>query len=260
MALRGADLTVLIRPSEYWELHMQINPEDYLNLDDVEMYGPSSIRFKGEETAPEVPSPSTIEEVAQALRQAQLQGNHAQIGVLSCQLDDLLAGETPAKAPESVSEEPKEEVDPETPEEAEEAPQSDFKDSDFNKSLVNELGAEETDELYQIVNDGAGDDVLEAFMESANGDGEYASQVIDWARNVKASGAAPTAGLEASAIDESTAQQIIGASEFGEEILQLNQQVSSGQMSKAQLFQEVMGNPALMAEAVRLRNSNLLQF
>ena len=243
-------------------MSIRIEPSDYLDISDVEMYGPSSIRMKGEEAPAPTPNPQTVDEVAAALRQAQLRGDHGQVGILSVQLDELVAGTSsaPPEAPEDAPVASEDDKPQEDTEEVEEAPQSDFKDSDFNKSLINELGAEETDELYQIVNDGAGDDVLEAFMESANGDGEYASQVIDWARNVKASGAAPTAGLEASAIDESTAQQIIGASEFGEEILQLNQQVSSGQMSKAQLFQEVMGNPALMAEAVRLRNSNLLQF
>ena len=105
VALWGNGLTVLIRPGVYLDKFMsiRIEPSDYLNLDSLEMHGPSSIRMKDEaESAPTPSSPKTIDEVAAALRQAQLRGDHGQIGVLSVQLDDMLAGTSsaPTEAPE----------------------------------------------------------------------------------------------------------------------------------------------------------------
>ena len=234
---------------------MQINPEDYLNLDNLEMHGPSSVTIKGEKVAEPSPAPSTIDEVAQALRQAQLDGKHGEVGILSARLDEMLLGDL-SEAPEAS----KQEVAEEETSEEKESSTDDFKDSAFNKSLVSELGAEETDELYGIINSGADEDVLSAFMESANGDGKYATQVVDWARNVKAAGATPNADVQASAIDESQATAILGASDYGQDILDLNAAVTSGKMSKAQMFAQVMENPGLMQEAVRLRNANLIQF
>ena len=110
---------------------MEIRPEDYLDLSGYDMHRPAAVRPLGEPAPAQEQQPQTIDEVAQALHQAERRGDHGAVGLLSAQLDDLLAG-TPAEAPVATQEEPKEEVDPETTEEVEE-PSESFTESEFNK-------------------------------------------------------------------------------------------------------------------------------
>ena len=234
---------------------MEVTPEMYLNLDNFEMHGPSSIRPQGEpEPAPQQ-QPQTVDEIATALRKAELAGDHAGVQLLSVQLDDALAG-VPAAAPESSSATEEEST------EAKEAPSDeDFHESFFHQNLVREVGdTEEVNALYSIINDSADQETISAFFESAQGDGKYASEVVSWARNVQQANAVPDVSIEAQGFSEGQASELLAASEYGSEILALNNAVVSGQISQQEMFMQVVQNPSLMAEAVRLRNANLISF
>lgn len=238
------------------------NPEDYLDLDSLELLGPSAVSLKSDQPAPlAAPEPQTIDDVANALRQAQLRGDQGQIGVLSLQLDDMLSGK-PSEAPVSPQEQPKEVVDTNTPE-ADEEPseeQPELLESDFNRALVNQLGAAKVDALYETVNNCGDEDVIEAFMESVQGDGQYANEVLDWARLATDAGATPDPEAEYSTFSEENITAIRNESPYADEIIALNQKLNSGEISQAQLFQQVLQDPALMAEAVKLRNANIISF
>ncbi len=239
---------------------MRIEPSDYLDLDSVELHGPSAIRFKGEEAPAPSPAPTTVDGVAAALREAQLRGDHGQIGILSVQLDDLIAG-----APSPSSKAPQEPVAEETIdssgeqlEPSEDAPE--LLESDFNRSLVTELGADKVDEIYSAINNCGDDEIIASFMDSVDGDGSYANEVVAWAKQAADAGATPTADASFNAFDEETINSVQNNSAFAEDIINLNRLVSSGQLSKAQLYQQVMQDPGLMAEAVKLRNANIISF
>jgi len=235
------------------------NPEDYLNLDNLELLGPGAVSLKSDQPAVlAAPEPQSIEDVANALRQAQLRGDQGQIGILSIQLDDMLSG-TPSAAPVSHQEQPKEVVDTNTPEEIEE-PSESILESDFNRALVTELGAEKVDSLYEAVNNCGDEDVIEAFMESIEGDGKYAHEVLDWAHLATKAGATPEADAVYSAFTQESITSLRNESAYADEIISLNQKVANGQLSKGQLFQQVMQDPALMAEAVKLRAAGIITF
>ena len=254
---------------------MEIKPEDYLNLDSLDMYGPASIRFKGEEAPAPSPTPTTVDGVAAALREAQLRGDHGAIGLLSIQLDDLVNNTPATHAQSRVSDaqvvssdtqeapqqpELKEDTDSscDTDEPAEDAPE--LLESDFNRSLVAELGSDKVDAIYTTINNCGDDEVIASFMDSVDGDGVYANDVIEWAKQAADAGATPTGEASFSAFDDAAIANIQNNSAYAEDIINLNKLVSSGQMTQAQLYQQVMQDPGLMAEAVKLRNANIISF
>jgi len=246
---------------------MRIEPSDYLDLDSVDLLGPSAIKFKGEEAPAPSPAPSSVDEVAAALREAQLRGDHGQIGILSVQLDDLVAG-TPSPSPSRVSDAhkaPQEPVAEETidssgdNDEPSEEP-TELLESDFNRSLVAELGSDKVDEIYTTINNCGDDEVIASFMDSVDGDGSYANDVIAWAKQASDAGATPTGEATFRAFDEESIASIQNSSAYAEDIINLNRLVCSGQLSRSQLYQQVMQDPGLMAEAVKLRNANIISF
>ena len=240
---------------------MRIEPSDYLDLDSVELHGPSAIRFKGEEAPTPTPVPTSIDEVASALRQAQQQGDHGQIGLLSVQLDQLLNQTAPTPTQTAPQQPEQEEVTDSSGEEQEPSEEPvELLDSDFNRSLVAELGSEKVDSIYTTINNCGDDEVIASFMDSVDGDGSYAYEVIEWAKQVSDAGATPTGELSFDAFDDAAIANIQNNSSYAEDIINLNKLVSSGQMSQAQLYQQVMQDPGLMAEAVKLRNANIISF
>nr|BDD46738.1 hypothetical protein 9 [bacterium] len=230
-------------------------------ISDLDFYGPNVLN-KPEQTQAPVQS-DDIFAVQEQLLKAEQMHDHMAVQRLSMRLDDMLSG-MPTEAPqepvqehvdisEDVVEQPEEG-------ESEEVVDDAFASSAFNRSLVNELGEDGANEIYEIINNTGDGELISAFMESAQTDGNYAGMLTDWARNVQAAGATPSADVTAVAFDSAQEQAIRSSSEFGDEIMALNTAVTSGQMTKAQLFQQVMQNPGLMAEAVRLRDANLISF
>lgn len=240
---------------------MEIKPEDFLDLSNLEMYGPSSVRFKGEVAPTPSPTPTSLDEVATALRQAQLKGDHGQIGILSNQLDQLVnqtATTTTQQAPQQLEGEEVDKGSGETDEASEDAPE--LLESDFNRSLVAELGGTKVDEIYTTINNCGDDEIISSFMDSVDGDGSYANEVIEWAKLASDAGAVPSADATSGAFDEASIADIQNNSAYADDIINLNRLVSSGQMTQAQLYQQVMQDPGLMAEAVKLRNANIISF
>lgn len=241
---------------------MEITPEMYLNLDGLEMHGPSSIR-RADEPAPVADAqPTSVDEVADALYQAQRRGDHAQVGLLSAQLDGLVQGLSTAPQEPVVANDPttpEETLEPS--EELTEPSEDTYTESDFNRSLVNELGSDKVNQLYEVINSCEDEDVIQAFLESSQGeDHTYANELIDWARLATDAGATPDPEAEYSSFSEENITAIRNESPYADEIISLNQKLNSGEISQAQLFQQVMQDPALMAEAVKLRNANIISF
>ncbi len=244
------------------------NPEDYLDLSSLEMHGPSSVRFKGEEAPTPSPAPNTLDEVSSALRQAQLQGDQGQIGLLSVQLDQLLNQTAPTPTQSRVSDaqtapqQPEvEDVDKGSGENDEPSEEpTELLESDFNRSLVAELGDTKTDEIYTAINNCGDEQVIAGFMDSIDGDGVYANEVVEWAKLASDAGAAPSGDATFGAYDDAAIANIQNNSAYAEDFINLNRLVSSGQLTQAQLYQQVMQDPGLMAEAVKLSNANIISF
>ncbi len=240
---------------------MRIEPSDYLDLDSAELLGPSAVRLKGEEAPAPSPVPNTLDEVASALRQAQLQGDQGQIGLLSVQLDQLLnqtAPTTTQKAPQQPEEEKVTDSSGENDGASEEP--TELLQSDFNRSLVAELGDTKTDEIYTAINNCGDEEIIASFMDSIDGDGVYANEVVEWAKLASDAGATPTGDATFGAYDDAAIANIQNNSAYADEFINLNRLVSSGQLTQAQLYQQVMQDPGLMAEAVKLRNANIISF
>ena len=241
---------------------MEITPEMYLNVGDVELRGPSAIRTFGEAEPVAAPAPATLEEVTSALRQAQLRGDTAAVGLLSAQQDDLINGvyTAPEEQPTQNDTTPTEE-EVEAPEADPEASPEGFTESAFNKALVNELGGEGADAILATINATGDEAVIEAFLASAQSeDTSYAEEVTSWARLANQAGATPSGELNVEGYTESQIAELQHASSYADEIVSLNQQLVSGQISQAQLFQAVIQEPGLMAEAVKLRAQGLISF
>ena len=102
--------------------------------------------------------------------------------------------------------------------------------------------------------------MIASFMDSVDGDGVYANDIIEWAKQASDAGATPTGEASFDAFDDAAIANIQNSSAYAEDIINLNRLVSSGQMSQAQLYQQVMQDPGLMAEAVKLRNANIISF
>lgn len=182
-----------------------------------------------------------------------------------------LPTEEPQKAPQAVSTQddttqPKDDLEPvqELPEGSQDVPDDvhPFLESNFRVDKISQLngGAEEFDSLMARI-ENAGDEVIQAFMDSAlSDDPSYADSVFAWSKHAEEAGADLTDGVEVSSISEADAADLISASEYGEDIVALNKQLVSGQISKADLIQRVATDPALLREAVRLRNLGKLSF
>lgn len=179
---------------------------------------------------------------------------------------DNIPVEEPQKAPEAASalegtNTPEEQKEPaqELTEASEDA--SGFLESDFRKEMVTQLGSDEAFDSIMTTVEGAGDEVVKAFLDSAvSEDTSYAQEVTEWAKHAQDAGASVTEGVTVSAFSESEAADISSASEYGADLVGLNRQLVAGEISKTQLIKHVATNPALLREAVRLRNMNLLTF
>lgn len=234
---------------------MEITPDQYLDLSNVDMFGPSSIKPLGYQQPAPAPAPTTVDEVAAALRQAQLNGDHGAIGLLSVQLDDLVANFT---APNQQQPQKPVSDAPKAPEE----PVADVRQSDLYQEINAVQGQEEADKVHSWMNENFSEDEVADYLTAVNSNDQEAIAVFQSAQNMMKDVAfAPSEDLEYTSFNESQAHALTDAfGEQGQELLSLNQQYLSGAITERQMQKHVLSNPSLMRVAMEAKAQGLINY
>lgn len=234
---------------------MEITPDQYLNLDNVEMYGPSSIRLANEPAPVAETQPTTVDEVATALRQAQQRGDHGAIGLLSAQLDSLVANSsapTNQVAAEATSDAP----------EAPQEPVEDVRQSDLYQEINAVQGQQEADRVHGWMNENFSQEEVSDYLSAMSSNDQEAIAVFQSAQNMMKDAAfAPSADLDYSPFNDTQAHALTDAfGEQGQELLDLNKQLLSGALTERQMQKHVLSNPALMRVAMQAKAQGLINY
>ena len=238
----------------------ECSPEQYLNIGDVELYGPSAIRLPGQPEKPEAqPLPTNPLEIQQQLFEAQRRNDHVAIQHLSMALDDSLANVFEEKT------QPKEEIESPAPNpsEEEQEPQSDVSESEIYREIHNAVGTEEADSVHSWMNDNFDEEEIGSYLQLIKDGDQEAIGVFQAAqRAMKNPELAPDTSIEEyTQLDDSQSAELVDRyGDAGEQMIQLNRQFIAGEITQAQMIQQVLSDPALAQAAMNAKANNLLTY
>ena len=237
---------------------MQINPEDYLNVGDVELLGPSAVRLPGAPEKVEAqPLPTNPLEIQQSLFEAQKRGDHVAIQQLSMALDDSLT-----QVFEDKTQPRQEEVRAEDTPDAEE-PSADVTESEIYREIHNAVGQEEADSVHSWMNDTFDEEEVGQYLQLMQDNDQEAIGIFQAAqRAMKNPELAPDTSIEEyTEFNTDTSTELVTRyGDAGEQMIQLNKQFISGQISQAQMIQAVLSDPELTQAAMDAKANNLLTY
>ena len=235
---------------------MQINPEDYLNVGDVELLGPSAVRLPGQpEKAEAQPLPTTPLEIQQQLFEAQRRGDHVAIQQLSMALDDSLTQVFEEKT------QPKEQVE-DRAQDVEE-PSTDVTESEIYQEINNAVGQETADAVHSWMNSTFDEEEVGQYLQLIQDNDQEAIGIFQAAqRAMKNPELAPDSSIEEyTQFNEDTSTELVTRyGDAGTQMIELNKQFISGQISQAQMIQAVLSDPELTQAAMDAKANNLLTY
>ena len=235
----------------------QCNPEDYLNVGDVELLGPSAVRLPGQPEKPEAkPLPTNPLEIQQQLFEAQRRNDHVAIQQLSMALDDSLTNVF-----EEMTSQPKEQV--ESPAQDVEEPKSDVSESEIYREIHNAVGQEQADAVHGWMNEHFEEEEIGSYLQMMQEGDQEAIGVFQAAQRAMANPElAPDSSLEEyTQLDESQSAELVDRyGDAGTQMVELNKQFISGQITQAQMIQAVLSDPALAQAAMDAKANNLLTY
>lgn len=243
----------------------EITPEMYLDVDALELHGPSALSNQSASPSP-APNLNDIDQVQQALFAAQRREDHAQISLLSTRLDDLLAA-TPTGKPEAAPE-PLAEA-PESPQETPEPSSEDkaliesFEASEVLLDLNNTVGEEVVGQVHDWANEHLPEDQLRNYMKMVSSNDPEAVGAFQAMQTLsQQEDAAPDPeGVQPEAFDEDTSSQLVDRfGDMGQVMVMLNQKVTAGEVEWKDVQQFVMSRPQLMQAAVEAKKLGLLNY
>ena len=236
---------------------MEVKPEDYLNLDTLELYGPDAVK---PQAAPVAANTNTLESIQQSLFQAQRNGDNAAIGLLSSQLDSLLAATTTSP-----------DVAPEAPQAPEDKPEDDlsqedletlYKSSEVRQELYGKYGKEEVDSVHTWLNGFAEKDELSSYIALLANDDPEALLTYESLRKMAGDESIqPDQVVEYQGFDGSQSQQLLEEfGDHGQTMLDLNTQYLAGQITQTQMQRAVLSDPALAMSVFQAKAQGLITY
>ena len=241
---------------------MQINPEDYLPVDDYVLRGPSALQAPSQPASPVSQEPASLDSVHQALMAAERRGDYGQVGILSAQLDDLLS-QVPTTAPSS-SQEPSQEPSGTTQEAStQEEVDASYNASEVKQALNGTHGAEEVNRVHAWCNDNLSDEDLSEYLGLIQSDDQEALVAFQSLQKLASNAhyAPESEGVEYESFsDEGVNTLISNYGDHGETMVRLNQQFLAGQITQQQMQRAVLSDPMLAMSVFDAKSKGLITY
>lgn len=257
-------------------MSIRIEPADYLDLDGLEMYGPGQHPTQPQQQAAPVAAPPVQQQqqtsngdehifaLQRQLFEAQRNGDHARLGVLQVQMDEALQGltgpsqEAPnAGQPQQQQQQPSED-DPVDQQKLDQK----YAESQVRQDLINKYSAEEVQRVHDFANQTLSEDEVMDYIELLYNDSPEAIMAFDSLKQMADNPAiAPEAAVEYTAFDQGQASELEARfGDLGREMVILNQQFLSGQITRADMQRHVLSDPALTMACFQAKAAGLITY
>lgn len=244
---------------------MQINPEDYLDVEALEFLGPNAL--KQQQQVPPTPAapvptegPERIFAIQEQLFAAQRSGNNAQITLLSMQLDDALQSQ-PQAAPQGTPEASGEEKELPKTTSSQEQLEADYNASEVKAELTNKFGPAEVNRVHEWANENLSEEELGEYLGLIGSDNPEAILAFDSLKTMASdSRLAPSVEEYTTFSDQETHALISQYGDHGEIVVNLNNQYMSGQITESEMKRAVLSDPTLALSVFQMKRDGLIDF
>ena len=238
---------------------MQVNPEDYLNVEALELLGPNAIKPQVELPTPTAPADDVFA-IQEALHDAQRRGDVSLITRLSIQLDDALSAK-PVEAPSASSEAPGEEKEAPKTTASQEELDARYNASEVKAELTSKFGAEEVNRVHEWANENLSDEELGEYLGLIGDDNPEAVLAFDSLKTMAGDpDLAPSVDEYQAFSQEDTNALISQYGDHGEIVVNLNQRFLSGQITESEMKRAVLSDPQLALSVFQMKREGLIDF
>ena len=241
---------------------MQVNPEDYLNVEALDFLGPNAIKPQPELPTPVAPAANDVFAIQEALHDAQRRGDMSQITRLSIQLDEALSAK-PVEAPSASSEAPGEEKELPKTTASQEQLEERYNASEVKAELTSKFGEAEVERVHSWANDNLTQEELGEYLGLIGSDDPEAVIAFDSLKTMASDPAlAPDPdGVEYTAFSNDETHALISQfADHGEIVVNLNQRYLSGQITEAEMKRAVLSDPQLALSVFQMKREGLISF
>lgn len=200
----------------------EYNPESYMDVEAFELYGPNYKELKLQYEGIPASDADLTPSPAQQIEQ-------------------------PVSVPQEAPEEPVEES-------------GDVSLSEIYRDITATVGAEEADATHAFINSNATEEELSEYLGLLKSGSQEAVAIFQAAKEAKDAGYEDTIDEYYPLSEDSSAQLIDRFGGSGQDIVTLNQQLMSGQITDIQMRAQVLRNPSLLRTALEARSMGLIAF